>query len=553
MKTALIHERIDDIPLLIATMTKLKLAEIIDKHVQVHGNHDGMTIGCMMVVWLAHIMSQGNHAKSRVEGWVKKRRRMLQMLLGQPIRVSDFNDDRLGVGLKYLNDSEVWQQIEAEIWTAVVEVYEPEVEHIRVDATTAMGHHEISADGVMQRGHSKDHRPDLPQLKMMAASAEPCHLPMAHDVVGGESADDPLYVPMIERVHNQLNRSGMLYVGDCKMAALQIRARLVQLKDQYLTPLPMTGDTAALAEQWIDNIVKGEQTATLIWRDDELIGAGYEFERLMTATASDAETLNWCERVLVVRSIHLAHAQHQTLLRNLSKAKAALNKLAPTPGRGKHAIYDEANLQQEIQTILDKYCVNALLHITFERLEPDAGKPHYRITAIREDEEAIVNRVHRLGWRVMVSNAPSDKLTFPQLTLIYRAGWGLERLFHILKDAPLGLSPVWVRLDHQIKGLTHLLTMGLRVLSVIEFALRDSLKTANEQLSGLYPGNPNRCTSRPTALMVLKAFTQAEPTLSIIQTPTGKQAHISYLPHHLRRVLHFLGLPLALYHHLKLS
>ena len=116
MKTALIHERIDDIPLLIAMMMKLKLAETIDKHVQVHGNHDGMTIGCMMVVWLAHIMSQGNHAKSRVEDWVKKRRRKLRMLLGQPIRVSDFNDDRLGVGLNYLSDSDVWQRIEAEIW-----------------------------------------------------------------------------------------------------------------------------------------------------------------------------------------------------------------------------------------------------------------------------------------------------------------------------------------------------------------------------------------------------------------------------------------------------
>ena len=44
----------------------------------------------------------------------------------------------------------------------------------------------------MQRGHSKDHRGDLPQLKIMAAVAQPCGPLIASDVVPGQSADDPL-------------------------------------------------------------------------------------------------------------------------------------------------------------------------------------------------------------------------------------------------------------------------------------------------------------------------------------------------------------------------
>lgn len=205
METAqetLIHERIDDIPLLIATMMKIKLVEAIDKHVQVHGNHTGLSIGYLMVIWLAFIMSQGSHAKSPMEAWVKKRRRILQRLLKQPIVVSDFTDDgpskghfRLGVGLKYLSDRETWERIEAAVWQTTVEVYDPELEHVRLDASTGKGYHKVREDGIMQRGHSKDHRPDLPQLKMMAASAEPAHLPIAHDVVSGEQADDQLYLP----------------------------------------------------------------------------------------------------------------------------------------------------------------------------------------------------------------------------------------------------------------------------------------------------------------------------------------------------------------------
>jgi len=370
-------------------------------------------------------------------------------------------------------------------------------------------------------------------------------------------------------VRRQLNRRGLLYVADCKMAALQTRARLVHGGDQYLTPLPLTGETAQQIEAWIDRIVEGEQTATLIWQADELIGAGYEFERPMTATLAKPErapksehgavatdestvTVTWTERVLVLRSTHQAQAQGQTLRRQVSKAKAALDKLAPAPARGKRPIRDEALLQQRIQAILDEHAVQGLLAITYERQEPEAGQPYYRITAIQENESAIGQRAQRLGWRAMVCNAPADQLALAPLALIYRQGWGLERLFHHLKSAPLGLAPLWVRLDHQIRGLTHLLTLGLRVLSTLEWALRDGLAHAQQQLSGLYPGNPNRRTAHPTALMVLKAFVRVEPTLTLIRTPAGLQRHFPSLPPSLRRVLRCLGLPLTLYHRLQL-
>jgi transposase len=86
----------------------------------------------------------------------------------------------------------------------------------------------------MQLGHSKDHRPDLPQLKIMAAAAEPSGHLLASDFYPGQTADDPLYLPMTRRVRILLGRAGLLYVGDCKMAALATRAELVAEGDYYL-------------------------------------------------------------------------------------------------------------------------------------------------------------------------------------------------------------------------------------------------------------------------------------------------------------------------------
>ena len=50
-------------------------------------------------------------------------------------------------------------------------------------------------EGLFQFGHSKDHRPDLPQIKVMQAVLDPLGRPLATDVISGERADDQLYVP----------------------------------------------------------------------------------------------------------------------------------------------------------------------------------------------------------------------------------------------------------------------------------------------------------------------------------------------------------------------
>ena len=41
-----------------------------------------------------------------------------------------------------------------------------------------------------------------------------------------------------------LNKTGLLFVGDGKMSALETRAYLAKHQDLYLSPLPFTGATA---------------------------------------------------------------------------------------------------------------------------------------------------------------------------------------------------------------------------------------------------------------------------------------------------------------------
>jgi len=559
------HERIDDIPLIIGVANQLDLAEILNRHLGTHGAQQGLHNGLLAVGWLAYILSQADHRKSAVEEWANDTAHTLEELLGQPIRQVDFNDDRLGGVLHRLSDDEVWEAIEQDLWAATVTVYEIELAGVRLDGTTSYGYHQPHEDGLMQYGgHSKDHRPDLPQLKLMAAAAEPSGHLIAADVEPGQRADDPLYVPLIERVRRILGRSGLLYVGDSKMAALATRAYIAAHQDYYLVPLPMTGTTAQEFETWVEDIVDGAQVATLVWDNDRLIGAGYEFERLCTAVVA-GESVTWTERVQVVRSQALVKRQMASLEKRLTTAQAKLKALTPEPGRGKRQIRQEAALQAAIDDVLDRYDVRGLLTIEWEREEvkvtryrgpgrPGPKRPSYTetkaryvITDVRRDEAAITARQWRLGWRAYATNTTPHQLPLAQSLVHYRGGWSLERDFHLVKDLPLGLSPLFVWKDDQIKGLVRLLTLALRLLTLIETQVRRGLAKEQATLAGLYEGQPRRTTDRPTGKRILKAFARAKITLTQVQSKVGTTWHVTPLsPLHVQ-ILRYLRLPISLY------
>ena len=255
---SLTHERVDDIPLLLGFMQQLNFPILLERHLGSHHLHRGLSNGWLATVWLVFLLSQSNHRKVSVQDWARNHARTLETLIGEPLRPVEFGDDRLSIILRRLHDAD-WSALEADLWQATCEVYEISYQCIRLDSTTSFGYHAITPDGLMQRGHSKDHRPDLPQLKLMAAAAQPTSHVLACDIVPGQCADDPLYLPLIRRVRQQLRQHGLLYAGDSKMSALATRAELVAEKDYYLMPLPRTGDNADQIDAWIDEAVLGQQ------------------------------------------------------------------------------------------------------------------------------------------------------------------------------------------------------------------------------------------------------------------------------------------------------
>ena len=531
----IITERVDDVALLIGQMVKMGLPEVLDRHLPRHWTQRGLSWGWTAVIWLAYIVTEGDHRKVSVETYLKGMQHTLSHLTAQVVDPLDLSDDRLSHLLKHLSKPTYWHRIERDLNARSVEVYALSQDVIRCDATTVSGDHEVTEEGLVQFGHSKDD-PTRPQIKVMMGSLDPLGMPLSTDVLSGERADDGLYLPIIERIRTGLKTPGLLFVGDCKMSALETRAYLARHQDWYLSPLPLTGTTAEAMDAWITAGVMKREVGELaqIWRTNDqghevLAAEGYEVERTCCAPGGAVE---WRERVLVVRSP--IHANHQVagLETRLRHAETQLTALTPPRGRGKRQITDEATLVEAIDRVLTAHRVEELLSVVWEKQVEQTTqyvgrgrgsmsrekrviqKTRYHITHIARQEDTIAARRQRFGWKAFVTNAGHTRLSLQEAVLCYRNEYRVERIFNRLKSR-VHIAPLFVKLNEQIEGLTYLLTLGVRVLAVTEFVLRRSLETAQASLPGLHPENKQKMADKPTAERILQAF--ADISLTIIK------------------------------------
>ena len=127
--------------------------------------------------------------------------------------------------------------------------------------------------------------------------------------------------------------------------------------------------------------------------------------------------------------------------------------------------------------------------------------------------------------------------------LAYREQYIAERSFGRLKGQPLSLTPMYLQRDDHATGLIRLLTIGLRVLTLLEFVVRRNL--SSDSIAGLYAGNHNRETRRPSAESILAAFKNID--MVIIKQAYDILSLMTPLSLLQQRLLELLDFPATIY------
>ena len=563
-------ERIDSLPLLIYWLKQMQVDVIIDRVLgPPHGNWQGLSYGEVALVFVAYVLMCCTHFLSPMQEWARRHVQSLSQALGKPVRAADFTDERLALVLGCLGAEATSVSVGAEAGSASEQIEQALGQHVlrayalpsdtaRIDMTTVSVHHGPSDDdGLMRFGHSKDHRPDLRQFKEVLGTLDPVGLPLATATVSGEQADDPLYLPIWERMVATLGRPDFLVVGDCKLASLANRAQIQRGGGIYLAPLPMTGNSPAELQAWVRKPPAAPQAIRLPRQAPTDPPVGQGFELALECSWSDPDShaaLHWTERRLVVQSAAHAQRQQAALRARLSKAESALRALKPAS--------EQAVLEARVQAILTRHSVSDYLDVRYsEQVErqtryvgrgrPGPERPTQTVethswSLKTRRRRAVINQFNRLaGWRQYVTNAPAARLTLSAAVNCYRQEWQPEHGFHRLKGGLLAITPLFLKDDDRIRGLLLLLGIALRVLTLTEFVARRSLAATDETLKGLYAGNPKRATNQPTAERLLKAFDDI--TLYRHAGSSHGSYEVTALSALQRRILQLLGVPESVY------
>ena len=566
-------ERVDDIPVIYGMLERMGVQSMIDSVITPHGNWAGLSPGWVMTLWLVHILSEQNHLMEPVQKWVHRHLFLLTSLSGQKVQELDFTDDRLAMCLRDLSGADVWQALERRIGERLMRVYDLETGLIRLDATVGTVHHNPEQASLFQVGKAKNGL-YATQFKLMLASLDPLGLPLAVDVVPGNRADDPLYIPSYRRVKAILERDGLVVVGDSKMGALLTRATIVAGRDSYLVPLADQKDEPDLLDQLLEAWLDQDAAAMLLFRPEDraaegkepdpklAIACGFEVTRSRRAMVDGVET-SWDERLLVIRSYSYMKSMLAGLRQRLDKAEAAFIALTPPRGRGKNQIEEETKLLTAIAQVEKKHRVQGLFHYDYHQEVQERhvraynGNParverkvRYQLS-VKRNQSAIEEAEFRAGWRIYATNQSTQQLSLEEAVSVYRDQIVQENVFRRLHGKMLSITPLYVQREDHAQGLIHLLTLASRVLALGDYLAREALAAQGEELAGVYAGNPTRSTPRPTTERMLKAF----EGIDLVILSQGEE-HLTFLtdlmPVH-ERILALLGLNRALFTNLHVA
>jgi len=160
----------------------------------------------------------------------------------------------------------------------------------------------------------------------------------------------------------------------------------------------------------------------------------------------------------------------------------------------------------------------------------------------------IRRETERIGWKLFVTDVSPERLSFEGVVKCYRKEYRVERIFTRLKSR-LNVSPLYVKRDDQVTGMTNLLSLAVRVITLAQYVVRRSLQKDRAKLKGLHPENPKKLTDTPTAERLLKAF--SEITLTIIKAGNSVIRHLTPLNDLQKDILKRVGLNCSVYKNLE--
>lgn len=514
------------LPIVAAFVKRIGIADEVDR---LCGGQSEVNAGVVVEAMVLDTLS-GRSPLYRLEHSFAKMD--LELLLGQDIAPSKFNDDAVGRCLDRIFDTGPGKILTA-IAIRAVKLFDLDTSHVHHDTTsvTLYGDYYLYEDPdhehpfVITYGFNKDHRPDLKQLVHSLLCVD--HgIPVSSKCYDGNKSDKKINEELMGSITDRMRELGCrnpLYVGD---SAVVTKDNLDLATDQdkgfrIVSRLPASYKAC---EQAIVEAVEADH-----WEDLGVLAQQSSSGKRTAAHYRGFETklalYEGSYRGLVVHSSAHDERKMKKLRRLLDEDLAAVTRTKTDQEKIEYACLPDA---QAAASRIPEGRFHRLTSQIQESPKYGRGRPRADGTqtiarmaytlklSIERNEEAIAKAEKEAGCFVLITNAPltgEEGIGSKELLTTYKQQDTVERNFGFLKDDAI-VNALFLKSPARLEALGLILVISLLVWRLMERTMRFSLKESGCTVTGW----DNRQTSRPTSFMMTIKF----QSVLVLRTDSGR-------------------------------
>ncbi len=312
-----------------------------------------------------------------------------------------------------------------------------------------------------QRGYSRDHRPDRPQIVYgLLCNQQGC--PVAVEVFEGNTADPMTLAAQITKLRTRFNLSRVVLVGDRGM----------------ITDARLEADVKPAGLDWI-TALRAPTIRELAAEGGPLQLSLFDQRDMAEITADDYPG----ERLVVCRNPDLA-------ARRMPQApRAARRHRAPARRRRRQAapasaarLRGAARIGIAVGAVLNKHKMAKHFDVAISDTTLSWSRKHDAIAA-----EAALD-----GFYVIRTNLPAEVCSTEQVVLAYKGLSQVERAFRSLKTTDLDIRPIHHRRARRVRGHVLLCMLAYYVTWHMQQALAPMLFTDHDKQTAALPAHLTR-------------------------------------------------------------
>ena len=300
-----------------------------------------------------------------------------------------------------------------------------------------------------QRGYSRDHRPDRPQIVYgLLCNQSGC--PVAIEVFDGNTADPMTLAAQISKLRTRFNLNRVVLVGDRGM----------------ITDARLEADVKPAGLDWI-TALRAPSIRDLATVGGPLQPSLFDQRDMAEITSDDYPG----ERLVVCRNPDLAVRRSRKRQELLEATERRLTAVAARLHSKRRPLHGAAKIGIAVGAVLNKHRMAKHFDVAISNTT----------LAWSRKEDAIAAEAALDGFYVIRTNLPADACSTAQVVLAYKGLSQVERAFRSLKTTDLDIRPIHHRRARRVRGHVLLCMLAYYVTWHMQQALAPMLFTDHDK------------------------------------------------------------------------